>query len=172
MSDGSNLFLHTVLVDVDASMKVMWEETFGPILPIVRVRNEEEALRMVNVNPFGLFASVWTEDRERGEQLGERIRAGGVSVNDVLSHYAVPGLPVGGVGESGFGRRRGLGGLEELTRTRSVIVHRTGLSRELWWYPYNNRGRRLVQALIEYRQEKGWRRLWAGVRGFFRRRAR
>jgi hypothetical protein len=53
-----------------------------------------------------------------------------------------------------------------------VIVHRTGLSRELWWYPYNNRGRRLVQALIEYRQEKGWRRLWAGVRGFFRRHAR
>ena len=171
-SDGSNVFLPTVLVDVDASMKVMWEETFGPILPIVRVRDGEEALRMVNVNPFGLFASVWTEDRDRGEQLGERIRAGGVSVNDVLSHYAVPGLPVGGVGESGFGRRRGLGGLEELTRTRSVIVHRTGLSRELWWYPYNNRGRRLVQALIEYRQERGWRRLWAGVRGFFRRHAR
>jgi acyl-CoA reductase-like NAD-dependent aldehyde dehydrogenase len=168
-SDGSNVFLPTVLVDVDASMKVMWEETFGPILPIVRVRDADEALRMVNVNPFGLYASVWTEDRDRGEQLGERIRAGGVSVNDVLSHYAVPGLPVGGTGESGFGRRRGLAGLEEVTRTRSVIVHRTGLKRELWWYPYNKRGRRLVQALIEYRQERGLRRLWAGVRGFFRR---
>jgi succinate-semialdehyde dehydrogenase/glutarate-semialdehyde dehydrogenase len=91
-SDGSNLFMPTVLVDVDASMKVMWEETFGPILPIVRVRDGEEAVRMVNVNPFGLFASIWTEDRERGEEMGERIRAGGVSVNDVLSHYAVPGL--------------------------------------------------------------------------------
>ena len=67
--------------------------------------------------------------------------AGGVSVNDVLSHYAIPGLPVGGVGESGFGWRRGVAGLEELTRTRSVVVHRTGLTRELWWFPYNKRGR-------------------------------
>jgi succinate-semialdehyde dehydrogenase/glutarate-semialdehyde dehydrogenase len=170
--EGSNLFLPTVLVDVDASMKVMWEETFGPILPIVRVRDADEAVGMVNVNPFGLFASVWTEDRELGEKLAERIRAGGVSVNDVLSHYAVPGLPVGGTGESGSGRRRGLAGLEELTRTRTVIVHRTGLKRELWWFPYNKRGRRLVQALIEYRQERGWRRVWAGVRGFFRRHVR
>ena len=172
LEDGSNVFLPTVLADVDASMKVMWEETFGPLLPIVRVRDQEEALRLVNVNPFGLAASIWTEDRERGESLGERVRAGIVSVNDVLSHYAVPGLPIGGAGESGYGRRRGVAGLEELTRSRSVIIHRTGLSRELWWFPYNKKGLRLVQVLMEARQEKGIRRLWAGLRGFFRRHAR
>lgn len=172
LEDGSNVFLPTVLADVDTSMKVMWEETFGPILPIVRVRDEEEAVRLVNVNPFGLGASVWTEDRERGERLGERLRAGVVSVNDVLSHYAVPGLPLGGSGESGFGRRRGVAGLEELTRTRSVVVHRTGLSKELWWYPYGNKGLRLIQVLLEARQEQGVRRLWAAFRGFFRRRQR
>jgi acyl-CoA reductase-like NAD-dependent aldehyde dehydrogenase len=172
LEDGSNVFMPTVLADVDASMKVMWEETFGPLLPIVRVSNEDEALRLVNVNPFGFAASVWTEDRERGEKLGERIRAGIVSVNDVLSHYAVPGLPVGGSGESGYGRRRGVAGLEEMTRSRSVIIHRTGLSRELWWFPYNKKGLRLVHVLIEARQEKGVRRLWAGLRGFLRRHAR
>ena len=70
------------------------------------------------------------------------------------------------------GRRRGVAGLEELTRSRSVIIHRTGLSRELWWFPYNKKGARLIQVLIEARQEKGIRRVWAGLRGFFRRRAR
>ena len=172
LEDGSNLFLPTVLVDVDASMKVMWEETFGPILPIVRVKDEEEALRMVNVNPFGLFASPWTDDRERGERFGEKLRVGGVSINDVLSHYAIPGIPMGGVGESGFGRRRGLGGLEELTRSRSVVIHRTGLSRELWWFPYNKKGEKLVKVLLETRQETGIRRVWAAFRSFFRRRSR
>jgi acyl-CoA reductase-like NAD-dependent aldehyde dehydrogenase len=172
LEDGSNVFLPTVLADVDASMKVMWEETFGPLLPIVRVRDQEEAIRLVNVNPFGLAASVWTEDRDRGEALGEMLRAGVVSVNDVLSHYAVPGLPVGGAGESGFGRRRGLAAIEELTRTRSVVIHRTGLSKELWWYPYGKKGLRLIQVLLEARQEKGIRKVWAGIRGFFRRRQR
>ena len=172
LEDGSNLFLPTVLVDVDASMKVMWEETFGPILPIVKVRDEEEALRLVNVNPFGLFASVWTDDRERGERFGEKLRVGGVSVNDVLSHYAIPGIPMGGVGESGFGRRRGVGGLEEMTRSRSVMIHRTGLSRELWWFPYDKKGEKLLKVLLETRQEKGVRRFWAAFRSFFRRRSR
>jgi hypothetical protein len=136
------------------------------------VRDEEEALRLVNVNPFGLSASVWTEDRERGERVGERVRAGVVSVNDVLSHHAVPGLPVGGAGESGYGRRRGVAGLEELTRSRSVVIHRTGLSRELWWFPYHKKGLRLVEVLIEARNVKGVWRLWSGLRRFVRRHAR
>ena len=170
LEDGSNVFLPTVLADVDASMKVMWEETFGPLLQIMRVRDQEEAIRLVNVNPFGLAASVWTEDRERGELVGEKLRAGVVSVNDVLSHYAVPGLPIGGAGASGYGRRRGVAGLEELTRQRSVVIHRTGLSKELWWFPYSNKGLKLIRVLLESRQEKGVRRVWAGFRGFFRRR--
>ncbi|MBW3534991.1 MAG: aldehyde dehydrogenase family protein [Gemmatimonadetes bacterium] len=172
LEPGSNVFRPTVLVDVDASMRVLWEETFGPVLPIVRVANDEEAVRMVNVSPYGLFASVWTEDRERGERVGERLRAGGISINDTLSHYAVPGLPMGGVGESGFGRRRGVAGLEEMSRARTVLIHRTGLGRELWWFPYTKKGMRLVRALIQYRQSSGLARVWAGIRGFFRRRAR
>ena len=114
---------------------------------------------------------MWTEDRDRGEQIAEGLRAGGVSINDTLSHYGVAGLPMGGVGESGFGRRRGIAGLEELSRARSVLIHRTGLSRELWWFPYTERSRRLLRALLGYRQSGGFarildlaRRLLRGVR--------
>jgi acyl-CoA reductase-like NAD-dependent aldehyde dehydrogenase len=151
LAPDSNVFLPTVLVDVDQSMRVVWEETFGPILPLMRVKDEQEAVRLANVSPYGLFASVWTEDRERGEALAENLRAGGVSINDTLSHYAVPGLPIGGVGESGFGRRRGVAGLEEMSRPRSVLVHRAGLARELWWFPYTERSTRLMRALLGYR---------------------
>ena len=164
LSEGSNVFKPTVLVDVDQSMRVVWEETFGPLLPVMRVRDEEEALRLANVSPFGLFASVWTEDRDRGEGIAERLRAGGVSINDTLSHYAVPGLPMGGVAESGFGRRRGVAGLEEMSRSRSVLIHRTGLSKELWWFPYSERGTRLVRALLGYRQSSGIARILNGIR--------
>jgi acyl-CoA reductase-like NAD-dependent aldehyde dehydrogenase len=166
----SNVFLPTVLVNVDQSMRVVWEETFGPVLPLMRVRDEEEAVRLANVSPYGLYASVWTEDRERGEALAERLRAGGVSINDTLSHYAVPGLPIGGVGASGFGRRRGVAGLEEMSRPRSVLVHRTGLARELWWFPYTERGTRLMRALLGYRHSSAVGHLVNVARRFLARR--
>lgn len=167
LAEGSPCYMPTVLVDVDQTMKVLWEETFGPLLPIMRVESEDDAVRIINSSPFGLFASVWTEDRDRGERLGERLRAGGVSINDTLSHYAVPGLPMGGTGESGFGRRRGVAGLEEMTRPRSVLVHRTGLTREIWWYPYTNKAHRLVRALLNYRHSSGLKRVWTSVRRLF-----
>lgn len=165
---GSRCYRPTVLVDVDPSMRVLREETFGPLLPVVRVEDEDEAVRMANESPFGLFASVWTGDPTRGERVGERLRCGGVSVNDTLGHYAVPGLPVGGVGESGFGRRRGLAGLEEMTRSRAVLIHRVGLTRDLWWYPYSRRVRRLVEALLEYRRLPGWKGISGGIHRFLR----
>jgi aldehyde dehydrogenase (NAD+) len=133
------------------------------------VRDEAEAIRLANVSPYGLFASVWTEDRDRGEAVAEQLHAGGVSVNDTLSHYSVPGLPFGGVGESGFGRRRGIAGLEEMSRTRSVLVHRTGLSKELWWFPYSERSTRLMRALLGYRQASGMGKILNGVSRFFMR---
>jgi hypothetical protein len=68
------------------------------------------------------------------------------------------------VGESGFGRRRGVAGLEEMSRTRSVLIHRTGLGRELWWFPYSERSTRWFRALLGYRQARGLSRFLNGVR--------
>lgn len=158
---ASNTLLPTVLSNVDDRMKVMREETFGPLLPVVRVRDQEEAVARVNRSGYGLFASVWTGDRGRGEALARRIRAGGVSVNDVISHWSIPGLPMGGVGESGFGRTRGREGLREMSRLKSVLVDRGGLSREPWWYPYTPRGLRVVRATTSWRKHRGVKGLLA-----------
>lgn len=158
---ASNTLLPTVLVNVDERMKVLREETFGPLLPVMRVRDQEEALARVNEGNYGLFASVWTGDRRRGEELARRIRAGGVSVNDVISHWAVPGLAMGGVGESGFGRARGAEGLREMSRVKSILVDRGGLTREPWWFPYSAASLRLSRATASWRRHRGVRGLVA-----------
>lgn len=164
--DDPRVWQPTVLTGVDRSMALWEEETFGPVLPVIAVADEDEAVAVANEVGYGLFASVWTGDRSRGVALGRRLRAGGFSVNDVLSHYAVPGLPVGGTGLSGFGRRRGLEALDEMTRSRSVLVDRSGLARELWWFPYSRRGERLVRAVLSWRARGGVRGLWAAARRF------
>lgn len=144
-----------VVTDTAPDTALIRRETFGPVLPVIRVKDEDEAIRQANATRYGLFASVWTRDLVRGERVAGRIRAGGVSVNDTLVHYAVPGLPMGGVGDSGFGVRRGDDGLREMTRARTVMVHRWGARREFYWFPYSSRATRWVEALVVLRGH-GW----------------
>lgn len=168
-AEGSRVYLPTVLVDVRPEMRIMREETFGPVLPVLQVADEEEAVREANRLAYGLFASVWTGDPARGRRVAARVRSGGVSVNDVLSHYGVAGLPVGGVGESGFGSRRGIEGLLEMTRARTVLLHRWGPKRDLWWFPYTPVKERLFASVLEWRARPGpvgfLRFLWRFLRG-------
>lgn len=164
---ASNVMLPTVLVDVHPRMAVVRDESFGPLVTVMRVRDEEEAISRANDDAPALFASLWTGDVEHGQRLALRLRAGGVSVNDVLTHYAVPGLPMGGVGPSGFGRARGLEGLLEMSRTRSVLVRRRGLSREPYWFPYREGTAELLRGIVQWRGGRGVRRL---LRSLLRRR--
>jgi succinate-semialdehyde dehydrogenase/glutarate-semialdehyde dehydrogenase len=147
-------------------MKILEEETFGPILPVVKVRDEREAIDRANEGSFGLFASVWTRRRARGLRVARSLRAGGVSINDTLSHYALPSLPMGGVGHSGFGRTRGEAGLLEMTRTRSIFEDRLGLRREPWWYPYTAFSLRLHRTLVQWRGGSGWDGMVRALRTF------
>jgi acyl-CoA reductase-like NAD-dependent aldehyde dehydrogenase len=115
----------TVLVDVTDDMRVMREETFGPVLPIVRVADADEALRRSNALGYGLGSAIFGKQGVR--ELASQLRAGMTSINSVLAFAGVPFLPFGGVGESGFGRIHGDDGLREFVRPHSVAEARFGL---------------------------------------------
>lgn len=134
---GPHWFEPTVLVDVPPGARVLTEETFGPILPVVPFDDEEDAVRMANATPFGLSASIWTRDLERGQALARRIDAGTVTINDVAYTYAANETPWGGVKDSGHGRTHGKWGLLEMTRMRHVnVVPAKRPVGQTWWFPY------------------------------------
>ncbi len=129
----------TVLTNVNHEMLVMREETFGPLLPIMVVESDEEAIRLANESVYGLDAYVFSKDGAHADRVARRIEAGTVMINDVISSYSAPETPWGGVKQSGFGRVHGGAlGLKEFCQVRHVMSERVRLpmKKELWWYPY------------------------------------
>jgi succinate-semialdehyde dehydrogenase/glutarate-semialdehyde dehydrogenase len=134
---GPGLFYEpTVLSGCTQDMDVMRKEIFGPVIPIMRVADEEEAVRLANDSHLGLLAYVFSRDTARARRIAERIEAGTVMVNDVLNTYGAPETPWGGVKMSGIGRTHSVIGLRDLCEHRHVNYDRVKLPRELWWYPY------------------------------------
>ena len=138
--ENGHFFEPTVLVDVDHSMACMREETFGPTVPIMKVRDAEEAVRLANDTPYGLQASVWTKDAAKGERLARRIEAGAVTVNDAQVNYVALELPMGGWKESGLGTRHGADGIRKYTKKQSVLVTNFApMKKDLHMMPYSER---------------------------------
>lgn len=129
----------TVLVGVDHDMEIMKEETFGPVLPIMRVTDATEAVRLANDSPYGLNASVWSRDKEHARGVARQLESGAVCINDVVVSYGMLELPFGGVKDSGLGRRHGPGGLRKYCASQSIAEDRLGLRTEPNWYPYSGR---------------------------------
>ncbi|RMD84982.1 MAG: aldehyde dehydrogenase family protein, partial [Candidatus Dadabacteria bacterium] len=147
-------FEPTVITDVTHDMAIMREETFGPIVAIMRVRDEEEALRLANDSDYGLTASVWTRDRDKAVSYARRIDAGSVCINDAGISYGALEAPFGGVKNSGVGRVNGEEGLRSFCYAQPIIVQRFGGKKEQGWYPHD------AEQLEKLR--KAVRFLWGG----------
>ncbi len=112
----------TVLVNVNHDMLLMRDETFGPLMPIMKVKDENEAIRMANDNAFGLGASIWSRDLERAYRVAHQVEASSIVINDTIAQFAVPMLPFGGIKQSGYGRTHGKEGLIQFTRPYAYVV--------------------------------------------------
>jgi acyl-CoA reductase-like NAD-dependent aldehyde dehydrogenase len=148
--DNGHYFEPTVLVDVDHTMDCMREETFGPTVPIMKVEDADEAVRLSNDTPYGLQASVWTKDARKGERLARRIEAGAVTVNDAQVNYVALELPMGGWKESGLGTRHGADGIRKYTKKQTLLVTSFApLKRDLHMMPYSSRRTKLLDRLLK-----------------------
>jgi acyl-CoA reductase-like NAD-dependent aldehyde dehydrogenase len=136
-------FEPTVLADVSHDMAIMREETFGPTLPIMKVADAEEAVRLANDSPYGLGASVFSGDVHRGEAIARRLETGSACVNDALVSYYALELPMGGAKASGMGYRHGPGGIRKFTQHQALLVSRIHPKRDIHMYPYRARTTKL-----------------------------
>jgi succinate-semialdehyde dehydrogenase/glutarate-semialdehyde dehydrogenase len=160
---GPNFYAPTVLAGVTPAMRIMTEETFGPVLPVMPFDSDEDAIRLANHSEYGLAASVWTRDRARGEAMARRIQAGTVMLNDVVSCFGISEAPHGGVKASGTGRSHGRLGLEEMVRIKYLDSDRLPGMEKVWWYRYTRAFARQMEGLLDLQFAQGWTRRLRGA---------
>jgi delta 1-pyrroline-5-carboxylate dehydrogenase len=136
-------------------MRILREETFGPVLPVMAFDSDEDAVQLANDSEFGLAASVWTRSRDRGEGLARRIQAGTVMVNDVVSCFGISEAPHGGVKSSGMGRTHGRFGLEEMVRLKHLDVDLMPRMKKVWWYGYGASFARQIEGFFDLQFARG-----------------
>ena len=150
VSDSAGWFHEpTVLAGVDHSMKVMRDETFGPVLPIMTFSSEVDAIRLANDSIYGLTASVWTRNIERGQRVAQQVQAGTVMVNEVIYTHAIAQTPWGGVKQSGYGRTHGRMGLLELVTPQHIHLNHVPWVADVWWFKYSKDAADLFRGLAK-----------------------
>jgi len=154
-----------VLTDVTHEMRIMKEEIFGPVLPVVRVRSEEEAIRLANDSEFGLGASVWTKDRAKGERMSHQIESGMVWTNDHSFSHGACQCAWGGVKDSGLGRSHSKFGFYECV-TIKQLAWEPGWARDMWWQPYDRKLADAIRASAQLLYGRNGNRLQALREGF------
>jgi succinate-semialdehyde dehydrogenase/glutarate-semialdehyde dehydrogenase len=144
-----------VLTDVNHSMKIMKEETFGPTLPIMPFSAPEEAVSLANDCSYGLTASVWTRDRKMAAWMAERLEAGSVTVNDHMFSFSEPEAIWGGIKQTGMGRSHGPYGLLHLVNIKFVSSDFLKKKAQLWWYPYQDPKPQVIQKSLLLMHQRG-----------------
>lgn len=147
----------TVLVDVDPNMGVMREETFGPVIPIMKVKDAEEALRLANDSRYGLSASILSRREFADSRLAERLEVGAVCINDSLVNFIIPDAPMSGTKNSGFGTRHGAEGIRKYCLQKTIVTHRFGPREEKPWYPTSAKKSAQIRHLLGLLCRSGWR---------------
>ncbi len=127
LTDRGDFFAPTILVDVPRDAEILSEETFGPVMVILRAKDEHDAIQMANSTPYGLSATVMTMDQRRAERFADAIDAGGTSINDFGFTYMAMDLPFGGVRGSGYGRLNGREGIRACCNQKAVLFDRVAL---------------------------------------------
>jgi succinate-semialdehyde dehydrogenase/glutarate-semialdehyde dehydrogenase len=159
---GANFYAPTVMVGVAKGSRILSEETFGPVLPIMPFISDEEAIALANDSEFGLAASVWTRDRARGEAIAAKIEAGAVMINDLITCFGTSEAPHGGVKSSGLGRTHGRLGLEEMVRTKYVDVDMLPGIPKVWWYGYGRDFQGQMRGFVDLLFSRSWSKRVAG----------
>ena len=153
---GPNFYAPTLLADVNHRMRLMKEETFGPVLPVSPFDNDGEAIRLANDSDFGLAASVWTGSRRRGEAMATGIKAGTVMINDMISCFGIAEAPHGGFKQSGIGRTHGEMGLQEMVQMKYVDVDLLPKMRKVWWFGYGKQYRQQMGGFVDFLFASNW----------------
>ncbi len=138
----------TFVRKVNHTMELMREETFGPIVSVMRVKDEDEAIRLANDSRYGLSGSVWTRNIEKGIEIAKRIETGSVIINDASMAYGAPEAPFGGMKDSGVGHVNGLGALRSYTHQQPILIHRWAQKGERVWYPHTPKTIEEIDGLI------------------------
>jgi succinate-semialdehyde dehydrogenase/glutarate-semialdehyde dehydrogenase len=139
-----------LMTGVDHSMEIMREETFGPVIPVMKFKNVEEAVRMANDSPMGLTASVWTRNTRLGMKIARELQAGVTTVNDHLYTHGQPETPWGGWKNSGIGFTHSSLGLLEMSRAKLVNWDILPSRRNVWWFPYDRNTYNGMKATLRF----------------------
>ncbi len=143
-------FLPTIMVDVDHTMEIMTEETFGPVIPIMKFKTEQEAIDLANDSIYGLGGSVWSKDIKRARRVAGAIKTGNLSINNHMLNEGNPNLPFGGIKNSGFGRYKGEDGLTTFSNCKSVLVDADSSNIDPNWYPFTSGKYKLLSGIVDY----------------------
>jgi acyl-CoA reductase-like NAD-dependent aldehyde dehydrogenase len=158
----------TLLVDVPPDARVLTEETFGPLLPVVRARDAAHAVALANATDFGLSASVWGRDAGAARDVARKLQAGSVVINDTLVAAGMADVPHGGMKASGSGRSHGIDGLLECVQPVSIIEDRLPSAAQPWWFPYRVDQYASMDGFVTLAHGDALGARARGIRGFLR----